>query len=174
MMSTAAVIKLVFTGHRIMNGEKGFTYPAALMMILIVSFSLLGAQKYWSTITKRETEKELLFRGHQIYKAIESYYNNSPDSSQIYPKSIDNLLKDKRFPVTTRHLRKYFADPVTKDAWGIIYDGKGGIKGVYSKSGDKPIKKANFKKEFTSFENRNKYSEWKFLYEPSQSKAGAS
>ncbi|WDP90741.1 MAG: type II secretion system protein [Desulfobacter sp.] len=149
-----------------MNGEKGFTYPAALVMILIVSSSLMGAQKYWSTITKRETEKELLFRGHQIYRAIESYYNNSPGSSRTYPKSFDSLLKDKRYPVKKRHLRKNYLDPVTKDAWGIIYDGKSGIKGVYSKSIREPLKKANFKKEFISFENKRRYSDWKFLYEP--------
>ncbi len=166
MISTAAVKRLVCTGHRIMNGERGFTYPAALMMIVIVSYSLMGAQQYWSTIMKRETEKELLFRGHQIYRAIESYYNNSPGSSRTYPKSFDSLIKDNRFPVTKRHLRKKFLDPVTKKFWGIIYDGKGGIKGVYSKSTQDPLKKANFKKEFTSFENKSRYSEWKFLYEP--------
>jgi type II secretory pathway pseudopilin PulG len=149
-----------------MNGEKGFTYPAALVMIIIVSSSLMGAQEYWSTIMKRETEKELLFRGHQIYKAIESYYNSSPGSTRAYPKRLEHLIKDNRFPGTKRHLRKAFSDPVTKDAWGIIYDGKGGIKGVFSKSGQAPIKTANFKEEFESFEKKKKYSDWKFLYEP--------
>lgn len=146
MMSIAVVTKSACTGLRIMNGEKGFTYPAALMMVIVVSSSLLGAQKYWSTTMEREAEKELLFRGRQIYNAIESYYNSTSGSTGTYPKNFDSLLKDKRFPGVKRHLRKPFLDPVTKNSWGIIYDGKGCIKGVYSKSTRQPHKKANFKR----------------------------
>ncbi len=150
-----------------MSGDKGFTYPAALLMIVVISTSLVGAQKYWSTIITREVEKELLFRGEQIHRAIGSYYNASPGNSPEYPKSFGNLLKDNRFPVTIRHLRKAFTDPVTKGPWGLVYDGKGGIKGVYSNSDKPPVKTGNFEKDFSSFERKTKYSDWKFIFEPS-------
>ncbi len=150
-----------------MNGDNGFTYPAALLMIVVVSSALLVAQQQWSIVVKRDKEKELLFRGRQIYKAIESYYNSSPNNTGLYPKSFNHLLKDNRFPMSKRHLRRVYTDPVTKrKSWGIIYDGKGGIKGVYSTSPDEPMKKAGFEKIFKVFENTKKYSDWKFIYEP--------
>ena len=150
-----------------MNGEKGFTYPAALLLIIIVSVSLMVVQKQWSTIVKRDKEKELFFRTSQIVGAIESYYQQSPGGTQKYPGSLNVLLKDNRFPGLKRHLRKLFKDPMTKDGgWGFIYDGKGGIKGIFSRSQEEPIKKGGFLKKYKSFENKQKYNEWKFVYEP--------
>jgi type II secretory pathway pseudopilin PulG len=155
-----------------MNGEKGFTYPAALLLIIIVSVSLMTVQKQWSTIVKRDREKELFFRASQIITAIESFYQNSPGGKQHYPHNLKILLKDNRFPGLKRHLRKEFKDPMTNEGdWGIIYDGKGGIKGVFSKSQKEPIKKGGFPEEHKTFENKKKYSEWKFIYEPKKETA---
>ena len=154
-----------------MNGEKGFTYPAALFLIIVVSISLMVVQKQWSTIAQRDREKELLFRADQIIRAIESYYLNSPGGSQQYPRSLKTLLKDSRFPGLKRHLRKLFKDPMTEDGnWGLIYDGKGNIKGIFSQSLDEPIKKGGFSKAYKDLENKKKYSEWKFVYEPKKEK----
>ncbi|MCD4675290.1 MAG: hypothetical protein K8S18_04745 [Desulfobacula sp.] len=155
-----------------MNGDKGFTYPAALLLIIVVSVSLMVVQKQWSTIMKRDREKELFFRTSQIIQAIESYYQNSPGGSQQYPSSLKVLLKDNRLPGLKRHLRKLFKDPMTEDGdWGIVYDGKGRVKGIFSRSQDEPIKKAGFPKAYKSFENKKKYSEWKFVYEPKKETA---
>lgn len=154
-----------------MNGDKGFTYPAALLLIIIVSISLMVVQKQWSTIVKRDREKELFFRSSQIVSAIDSYYQNSPEGSQRYPGSLKALLKDNRFPGLKRHLRKLFKDPMTKHGdWGLIYDGKSGIKGVFSKSQEEPIKKGGFSEEMKSFENKKKYMDWKFVHEPEKEK----
>lgn len=154
-----------------MNGDKGFTYPAALLLIIIVSVSLMVVQKQWSTIVKRDKEKELFFRAGQIVSAIESYYQTSPGSLQQYPRSLSVLLKDNRFPGLKRHLRKLYKDPFSDSGeWGMIYDGKGGIKGIFSRSQDEPIKKGGFSKEYKSFKNKQKYSEWKFVYEPEKEK----
>jgi hypothetical protein len=58
-------------------------------------------------------------------------------------------------------------DPMTEDGkWGIIYDGKGGVKGVFSKSRAEPLKTGNFPEIYKSFENKKKYNDWKFVYEP--------
>lgn len=167
MTFTAAVIKSVFTGPRIMNGEKGFTYPAALLLIIIVSISLMVVQQQWSTVMKRDREKELFFRAEQLVSAVGSFYQSSPQGSQQYPGNLKVLLKDNRFQVAKRHLRKLFKDPMTKDGdWGIVYDGKGNIKGFFSRSGEEPLKKGGFSKAYKSFENKKKYSDWKFIYEP--------
>ncbi len=149
-----------------MSGEKGFTYFAALLMVIVVSASLMVVQKQWSTIMKREREKELFFRAEQITSAIQSYYEDSPGGSKQYPQSFKVLLKDNRFPATKRHLRRWFKDPVTKDGpWGIVYDGKGKIKGVFSMSNDEPIKKGGFAEKYKAFKNKKQYSDWKFVYE---------
>jgi len=155
-----------------MNGEKGFTYPAVLLLIIITSVSLMVVQKQWSTIVKRDREKELFFRAEQIIFAIKSYYQNSPGGSKQYPRSLKVLLKDNRFPGLKRHLRRLFKDPMTEDGdWGIVYDGKGSIKGVFSRSQDEPIKKGGFLKKYKLFENKKKYSEWKFVYDPKKEAA---
>ncbi len=155
-----------------MNGEKGFTYPAALALIIVVSISLMVVQKQWSTMVKREKERELFFRAGQIIDGIESFYKSSSKDSQQYPRSLKLLLKDNRFQGVKRHLRKNYKDPMTKQGeWGIIYDGKGGIKGVFSKSKDEPMKKGNFPKIYKSFEKKKNYYDWKFVYEPKKETA---
>ncbi len=166
-MFIVVVILSAFMGHPIMSGDKGFTYPVALFLIIIVSSSLMVAQKQWSTIVKRENEKELLFRAGQIVKGIESFYTNFPKGSSVqYPRTLKVLLIDNRYPVVKRHLRKIYNDPMTKDGdWGIVYDGKGNIKGVYSKSNSEPLKKDGFPNEYKTFKNKKKYSDWKFVYE---------
>jgi type II secretory pathway pseudopilin PulG len=150
-----------------MNGDKGFTYPAALMLIVIVSFAAMAAHTQWQTTVKRDKEKELLFRGKQILSAVTSYYQQSPGGSQQYPNSFGVLLKDNRFPAAKRHLRKIYKDPMTKDGnWGIVYDGRGNIKGVFSKSKEAPLKTKGFAKGFESFENKTHYTDWKFVHAP--------
>lgn len=149
-----------------MNGDNGFSYPAALLMVVVVSISLMTAQKQWSTIMKKERENQLLFRAGQISKAIESYYNSSSSGSSQYPKKLKHLLKDNRYRSVKRHLRKVYKDPMTiKGNWEIIYDGKGGIKGVFSQSTEEPIKKGGFSEKHKLFKNKKKYSDWKFIYE---------
>ena len=59
---------------KILNKDNGFTYPAALMLVVVVSVSLMTAHTQWQTTVKRDKEKELLFRGDQILTAITSYY----------------------------------------------------------------------------------------------------
>ncbi len=166
MISTVEVKKSAFTGLHIMNGDKGFSYPAALLMVVVISISLMTAQKQWSTIMKREREKQLLFRAGQIEKAIGSYYNNSSGGSTQYPKKLEYLLKDNRHLGVKRHLRKIYKDPMTIEGyWGLIYDGKGGIKGVFSKSSEKPFKIGGFPDKYKLFEDKQSYSDWKFVYE---------
>jgi len=55
--------------------RKGFTYLAAIFMVMIIGIMLGLTGQSWSTIMKREREKELLFRGSQIKEAIENWYN---------------------------------------------------------------------------------------------------
>jgi type II secretory pathway pseudopilin PulG len=150
-----------------MNGERGFTYPAALMLVVVISVALTGAHQQWQTSVKRDREMELLFRGTQILEAINAYCRAGSEGECQYPRRLEDLLKDPRVPGVRRHLRKLYKDPMTRDGhWGIVYDGRGNIKGVFSKSAGSPLKTGGFPDALKSFENKAHYHEWKFVHNP--------
>jgi len=146
----------------------GFTYITALIFVAVVGISLNVAGKYWSTITKREKEKELLFYGDKIRLAIESFHKSTPGGkTPEYPRSLDDLLRDPRSPNVRRHLRKIYKDPMTSEGqWGYVIAPKGGIKGVFSKSKNHPLKTGNFLPPYEEFEKAETYADWKFVFVP--------
>lgn len=145
----------------------GFTLLSVLFMITVFGISLMGANQYWRTTVKRENEKELLFRGDEIRKGIKSYYHSSGGSREkAYPQTLEALLKDPRSLTVKRHLRRIYRDPMTRAGeWGIVRDKSGKIKGVFSKSLEKPLKISGFPKEYAHFEAALTYSDWRFVYE---------
>lgn len=154
-----------------MNGrEAGFTYLSALFLIMVLGLAAGAAGKYWSFDAQREREEELIFRGREIRAAIERYYFESP-GAKSYPRSLEDLVNDKRYPVTKRYLRKIYADPVTGQAdWVTIKAPDGGIMGVRSSGEAEPIKKKGFPFELKGFEDRNSYAEWLFVFTPGELK----
>jgi type II secretory pathway pseudopilin PulG len=154
--------------HRAHAREAGFTYIGALVLVVVTGIALSSASQYWSTVMNREKEKELLFRGDQIRKAIDSYYKATPQGRQpSYPSRIEDLLKDPRSLESRRYLRRLYTDPMTNGKWGIISDGKGGIKGVFSLSEKAPRKSGGFPTGYESFESAKAYTDWKFVSNPS-------
>lgn len=155
------------------NNQHGFLYIWIILSISISSIGILSAQKYWSTIVKRENETQLLYAGDRIRKAIKSYYETPPIGfKKKFPKKLDDLLRDPRYNSIKRHLRKIYIDPVSKNYnWGIIKSSNNGISGIYSKNLQIPLKKANFPEDYTDFENAKNYSDWKFIYVVKKSKS---
>jgi type II secretory pathway pseudopilin PulG len=137
-----------------------------LIVLLFVLVSTLGASslvQIQQTQSQREREEQLLFVGDQYRRAISSYYNTiPPGGARALPKSIDNLLEDKRFPVPRQHLRRAYLDPMTGQADWILISGLGGIVGVRSRSEVAPIKRGGFDARYKRFEAANTYSEWQF------------
>lgn len=145
------------------SAERGFTLIVLIFAILVIGISLGGVGTMWSTAMKREKEQELLFRGDAIKKAIGSYYNFT--NNREYPRSLDDLRKDPRGLTPKRHLRKLYRDVMSPDGeWELILNNTGGIKGVRSKSKDKPLKKAKFPDPYQSFETASTYNDWKFVF----------
>lgn len=153
---------------RIGKDQTGFTYLAALIAVALFGVVLAATGMVWQTVARREKERELLFVGNQFRRAIQLYYETTPGGvARRYPLSMDDLIKDNRQPSTQRYLRKIYVDPMTsKTEWGLVPAPGGGILGVYSLSDDAPIKSGNFAYADRDFENKSKYSEWKFLYVP--------
>lgn len=149
--------------------QSGFTYLGLLFLIAIMSAVLASTGTVWHTMQMREKERELLFVGNQIRHAIQLYYDKTPGTVKQYPKSLEDLLKDKRYLTTQRYLRKIYLDPITvKPEWGVVEAPDGGISGIYSLSEALPIKTKNFSEADQAFEGQTKYSDWKFAYVPKQ------
>lgn len=152
--------------RRYKSGEQGFTYLTLLFIIVLMGLAASVTGQVWSKAAKREKEVELLFRGTEVMRAVGSYYQSSP-GAKSYPASLEALLKDSRYPVTKRYLRRIYEDPFTGKAdWVLIEAPGGGVMGIKSRSTKKTIKKGNFPVEFRGFEDRATYSGWEFRYIP--------
>lgn len=144
--------------------ESGFAYVALLIAISIIGIAAATAVQIGSVLQRRSAEEELLAIGQEYRAALISYANATPAGQSSYPSSLDALLRDPRYPVLKRHLRKIYFDPMTgKQSWGTIPspDAKG-IVGVFSLSTDRPMKIANFEPIFKEFENKESYADWVF------------
>ncbi len=125
----------------------------------------------WHTSHQREKEKELLHIGMQFRRAIMQYYESSLGEKK-YPQRLEDLLSDRRFLGERRYLRRIYRDPITqKTTWGIVPAPGGGIMGVYSLSNVQTLKKDGFPTALKDFTGKGGYSEWKFVYAPSEQAA---
>lgn len=154
-----------------LNHMGGFTFIGLMAIVSIMGVILLTVGEVWHIAQRREKEVELLFIGNQFRNAISSYYANTPGATPAanpllrYPASLEDLLKDPRYPTTQRYLRKVYIDPITgSTTWGLVKNPGGGIYGVYSESSDTPIKSGNFSLADKGLEGKTKYSEWVFMY----------
>lgn len=143
---------------------RGFTYLSLIIVVAIVGLVAASAIKLGSVLQRSMAEQELLDIGAAFSDALKSYADATPQGMPTQPPSLQDLLKDPRFPGTRRHLRKIFVDPMTgKAEWGIVYRGdKIGVLAVYSLSAAKPVKIGNFPARYSGFEGKNHISDWKF------------
>lgn len=149
------------------SDQAGFTYLGLLFLVAVIGVAIASIGTVWHTTQQRERETQLLFVGEQFSRAIESYYRQSPGAGQ-FPKALEDLLLDQRFPVVRRHLRRIYRDPMTESAeWGLVTVGDR-IVGVYSLSEDKPIRTAGLDRP--AFAEAQTYRDWKFVFNDSQPK----
>ena len=146
--------------------EAGFTYLAMLLAVAVIGIGLAAAGQSWSTAAQREKEAELLFAGGEFRRAIRSYYFASPGAPR-YPRQLQDLLRDDRFPSVRRHLRRLYRDPMTGGReWGLVEAPEGGLMGVHSRSAASALKTANFTEANRDLEGRTRYADWKFVFRP--------
>ena len=154
---------------------RGFTYLGLIILLAILALVAAAGLKMGTLLQRAAAEEELLEIGAQFSEALRSYAAATPAGKPPQPPSLQDLLKDPRFPNPRRHLRKIFVDPVTgKAEWGIIWLGdKVGVLGVHSLSDARPLKIANFDIRFLNMENREKISDWRFLIAGGEGGLGA-
>jgi len=148
------------------SGEDGFTYMTLLLAVVIIGIALSAVGRQWSLIDRRDKENELLFRGDQFVIAIDAYFKSAHGGANIYPKTLEDLLKDSRSLVVKRYLRRMYEDPVTGKAdWIPIKEAKSGrIKGVRSSSSMAPVKTDGFPARYSHFKGKATYGEWDFVH----------
>lgn len=149
--------------------QRGFTYLLALFAAGAAALIAMKAVPVLETYEQREKEAELLFIGQQFRKAIASYYESTPGTLRRYPSSLEDLLLDRRFVQTKRHLRHIYHDPFTRQAeWGLIYAPDGRIQGVHSLYDGRPVKRGGFRTTDAELAGADSYQRWKFIYWPQQ------
>jgi type II secretory pathway pseudopilin PulG len=150
------------SGKRGMRRQSGFGYLMMLFALAAIGVMLAGAGQVWHTSVQRDKEADLLFAGNAYRQAIASYYDNASGAAKQYPRSLQDLLEDRRSLVTKRHLRKLYVDPMTSDSqWGLVMAGDR-ITGVHSNSQAAPLRTQHQGKD-QSFSGAKRYSDWVFL-----------
>lgn len=157
--------------HLLSRSREGFTYIAALIMVVIMGIMMGAVGQSVKTIMDREREKELIFRGLQYRDAIERWVKKNKGplrnlNDLVAPTVSGNLNRSE-----DHLLRKLYKDPITGGDWKTLPtppDPIYGIMGVASPSMAKPFKQANFPDALKTFEGKSKYSEWEFVYRKTQ------
>lgn len=146
--------------------QRGSVFMGLLVTVAVVAVMLMQVGTLWSSVLQRERELELLARGNEIRRAIGLYYREG----NTFPKSLDDLVLDRRQPTVKRYLRKTYDDPLTRTAdWGVIEGPGETLMGVFSKAKGTPFKQGNFAVINQSFTGQGSYQGWVFLYGSVQS-----
>jgi type II secretory pathway pseudopilin PulG len=157
----------VKTGLRPLYNQRGATLMVVLVTVVVMGLVAGLTGSTWKTVMQRAKEEELLFRGDQYRRAIESYYQAKHGTAAgAFPQNLEALLKDPRSLQTVRHLRRLYTDPMTGGDWLLIKDEGGRVKGVKSASDLEPFKQDGFAKVYEKFRGAASYSQWEFVYEP--------
>jgi len=146
--------------------QRGISLLVVLVMMVVVGLAAGVAGSTWQTIVQRARETELLWRGDQYRKAIQSYYGQGSGQVRQYPAKLEDLLKDPRSLATKRHLRRLYPDPMTGGDWALIKDAGGRVIGVHSTSTKKPFQQDGFPEEYENFAGANSYAAWEFVWKP--------
>ena len=151
--------------HPSLVTSHGFTYIGLLIFIAILGIGLAASGVVFHQQAQREKEKDLLFVGDQIRHAIAQYYEKSPGGNKRFPRALEDLVLDQRYPAMQRYLRRVYKDPmIGSKEWALMRAPDGGIIGVHSSSKEKPLKTENFPAGYEDFKGRQSYVDWKFVY----------
>jgi type II secretory pathway pseudopilin PulG len=134
-------------------------------ILLVIGVASAASVQLGRVLQRRAAEEALLDIGREYRNALISYANATPAGQKRSPSSLQDLLRDPRYPNPRHYLRQLYADPLTgKAKWGVIpmVDGSG-IAGVYSLATAQPIKIGNFDAPFQDFTGKTSYRDWQFM-----------
>ena len=149
---------------RTRKAQSGFTYLAALLLIILLGVFAAKAATAWNFAAQRDRERELLFIGGEFRRALESYRKAHAGSPQPYPTDLTQLLGPGDRIEPARYLRRLYPDPMTgRIQWGLVRTPQGGIVGVHSSSNDPPVRIAAVSAtDSIDFAHATSYRDWIF------------
>jgi type II secretory pathway pseudopilin PulG len=145
--------------------QSGFTLVWVLAAVALLGAALAKVGPMWSQQAQRERETELLRVGALYAQALHRYRAASPGSAKQTPTNLQSLLEDTRFVGTVRHLRKLYPDPLSPDqAWGLLRNADGTIRGVYSRSELPPLRTETLQLPgVQALPAARRYADWHFI-----------
>lgn len=121
------------------HAAAGFTYLGVLAAIALMGVALMAVSDVWVTTANRQKMAQLEWAGDQYAQAIGSYYYANVGSVRFYPKTVGDLIEDRRYLSIKRHLREPYPNPFTdKLDWQLIAAPDGGFRGVQT-TGQTPM-----------------------------------
>src|SRR5262245_3368003 len=92
--------------------DAGFTLAGLICFVTAASITMAVMVPLRAMESRREQEKELIFRGEEFVRAIQKYQRKY----QAYPASIDDLIARDGY----RFLRKQYKDPISGEDFRLI------------------------------------------------------
>lgn len=149
--------------RRGMSSQLGYALALTLFFAVVLAVLLFTLAQLWEGESRRERERQLLWVGGQFQRALASYLTAPGVLSGEGPKSIDELISDKRFDPPMRHLRRVYADPMTNTTeWGFKRTSDGAIIGIHSMLKMPPLKSDGLWPEPKEFAAAKSYEDWVF------------
>ena len=150
--------------HRRICRARGYALIFALIALVMVSLAASVVLQNARQDGRRERERQLLFVGEQFRAAIASYFSiQQAKGLREYPRTLEDLVEDKRAPQIRRHLRRIYLDPMTNQADWVLDTAGGRIVGVHSRSEGVPVLRAGFTPVQVGFAGAHSYAQWTFL-----------
>lgn len=176
MANGSATCEERHTGAAARKRAAGVAYVAVLLALALLALVAVSAARLGAASHRQAAETALLEAGAAWSSALGSYARATPKGQPDAPRTLNDLLRDPRFPGVVRHLRSVPVDPLTgQQSWGLVREDNsedGGIVGIYSLARGRPLKQANFDSRFTDFARRQSYAEWLFVPPPDPSATG--
>ncbi len=155
------------------RAQAGYTYFGLLLAITVASLTVSAGASLLGNEVRRDKERDLMFAGDAIRRAIEQYHLKNQGNPEPFPKRLDSLIRDPNQPGVQRYLRKIYRDPMhdpeltdsgpMSGTWILILDANGQIVGVRSNSSREPLRKDGFPADYVAFRQARSYADWKFV-----------
>ena len=145
------------------RGERGFAMAALLVAMAVMAVVMSALLPVWRTLTIREKEEELIWRGQQYDRAVQLYRKKT---SAPGAPSVDILING-------RFLRHKYLDPITNGEFELV--------GVNPVAGNAPaaqqpkigfgqliggVRSKSKARAFRELDGKKNYNEWQFTYVP--------
>lgn len=143
--------------------QGGFAWLVLLAALAGAAAWAATVAQRWSDQASRERERMLLQVGQAYARALAEYRAASPGSEPRYPRELQDLLLDPRFPGTRRHLRRLYPDPFTgRPDWTLVRDARGDIVGLRSRSAQLPWTRVPLRLPAVDLPAAERHSDWLF------------